>query len=446
MGVCCDNNSINKKLTIKVKRKRKPRRTKEKVEDMQFEIIDVKDNITHQILTKTNTTLRELLTQADFNLNGNFDIQLKNSSNISDELNTNLKDIIDSYYPDTKLLSVTILVNYQGLSIPSNAKKAYEENTPIIGSAIFDDNNKFGLSLFNKDKNNLDTVYFDKKSNEYIQKFNLYSAFCSAKGIFYISGGEGEGGVGNGTGEADEVEFYGIFVAIDMNELLIGLSSDRKSISKMSENDAIMPLRKLPSLNIERSWHSMIFIPNKYIFIVGGIYTKIVEKYDIEKNEIKIDSELKEKRCEPALCLANNNYLYAFCGFHPFKDFNNNIERCDLLKKKRQWEIIGLSINITASFFGISFYKDNDILLISSKDNVDEDNKNYSVKIGNDEDTPDEIKETVLQFNGVRTFKDKLFYPMFDNFCVNIPMNIGKNKNVLILDINTGNIECKNYK
>ena len=420
MGVCCDNNSINKKLTIKVKRKRKPRRTKEKVEDMQFEIIDVKDNITHQILTKTNTTLRELLTQADFNLNGNFDIQLKNSSNISDELNTNLKDIIDSYYPDTKLLSVTILVNYQGLSIPSNAKKAYEENTPIIGSAIFDDNNKFGLSLFNKDKNNLDTVYFDKKSNEYIQKFNLYSAFCSAKGIFYISGGEGEGGVGNGTGEADEVEFYGIFVAIDMNELLIGLSSDRKSISKMSENDTIMPLRKLPSLNIERSWHSMIFIPNKYIFIVGGTNTKSVERYDIEKNEIKLDSELKE-------------------------NFNNNIERCDLLKKKREWEIIECSSNIIASFFGISYYKDNEILLLSPKDNIDDENKNYIVKIGDDDDTPDEINETVLQYNGIRTFKDKFFYPMFDNYCINIPLNVGKNKTVLILDTDTGNIECKNF-
>ena len=445
MGVCCDNNSINKKLTIKVKRKRKPRRTKEKVEDMQFEIIDVKDNITHQILTKTNTTLRELLTQADFNLNGNFDIQLKNSSNISDELNTNLKDIIDSYYPDTKLLSVTILVNYQGLSIPSNAKKAYEENTPIIGSAIFDDNNKFGLSLFNKDKNNLDTIYFDKKSNEYIQKFNLYSAFCSAKGIFYISGGEGEGGVGNGTGEADEVEFYGIFVAIDMNELLIGLSSDRKSISKMSENDAIMPLRKLPSLNIERSWHSMIFIPNKYIFIVGGTNTKSVERYDIEKNEIKLDSELKEIRCEPTLCLINNNYLYAFCGFHPFKYFNNNIERCDLLKKKREWEIIECSSNIIASFFGISYYKDNEILLLSPKDNIDDENKNYIVKIGDDDDTPDEINEAVLQYNGIRTFKDKFFYPMFDNYCINIPLNVGKNKTVLILDTDTGNIECKNF-
>ena len=404
MGVCCDNNSINKKLTIKVKRKRKPRRTKEKVEDMQFEIIDVKDNITHQILTKTNTTLRELLTQADFNLNGNFDIQLKNSSNISDELNTNLKDIIDSYYPDTKLLSVTILVNYQGLS-----KKAYEENTPIIGSAIFDDNNKFGLSFFNKDKNNLDTVYFDKKSNEYIQKFNLYSAFCSAKGIFYISGGEGEGGVGNGTTEADEVEFYGIFVAIDMNELLIGLSSDRKSISKIGTN------------------------------------TKSVERYDIEKNEIKLDSELKEIRCEPTLCLINNNYLYAFCGFHPFKYFNNNIERCDLLKKKREWEIIECSSNIIASFFGISYYKDNEILLLSPKDNIDDENKNYIVKIGDDDDTPDEINETVLQYNGIRTFKDKFFYPMFDNYCINIPLNVGKNKTVLILDTDTGNIECKNF-
>ena len=35
---------------------------------------------------------------------------------------------------------------------------------------------------------------------------------------------------------------------------------------------------------------------------------------------------------------------------------------------------------------------------------------------------------------------------MFDNFSVNIPMNIGNNKNVLILETNTGEIECKHYK
>ena len=50
----------------------------EKIEDLQFEIIDVNDNITHQILTKTNHTLRELLTQAGFNQNGNFDEEILN--------------------------------------------------------------------------------------------------------------------------------------------------------------------------------------------------------------------------------------------------------------------------------------------------------------------------------------------------------------------------------
>ena len=437
MGACCDNTSGKNKFTIKVKRKKR-RKTREKFEDMNFEIIDVNQGKSHQILTKTNTTLRELLNQADFNLNEEFEVQLKNGRNINEEFNTNLKDIIDKYYPDATLLSLTILVNNKGLSIPSNIKKAYEEMSPIIGSAIFDDEKIFGLSIFYKEDNSLKTFYFDKSKNENIQKFNFYSAYCSAKGIFYISGGEGDSDSSQGNEDGNPPEFYGNFVGIDMTQLEVNLSSDN--------DELYIPIKKLPSLNIERSWHSMIFVPNKYIFIVGGIYTKSVERYDIEKNEIKIDSELKEKRCEPALCLVNNNYLYAFYGFYPFKDFNNNIERCDLLKKKREWEIIGVSSNIIASFFGISFYKNNEILLISSKDNVDDDNKNYTVKIGNDEDTPDEIKETVLQFNGIRTFKDKLFYPMFDNFCVNIPMNIGKNKNVLILDINTGNIECKNYK
>ena len=454
MGACCENVSGTRKFKVKVKRKKK-RKNKDKIEDMNFEIIDTNQNKSHQILTKSTTTLRELLTMANFNLTEDFEVNLKNNKNINEEFNTNLNDIIDKYYPDETLISLTILVNNKGLSIPCDIKKAYIEMTPLIGNAIFDEENIFGLLIYCREKGNLETFYLDKKKNENLLNFNNYSAFCSAKGFFYISGGEENKEVSKDDISLDQPEFFWNFVSIDMNKLMsnsnINLSNaikeeDEEENENENKNSKNTLIKKLPRLNIERSWHSMIFIPNKYIFIVGGIYTKIVEKYDIEKNEIKIDSELKEKRCEPALCLANNNYLYAFCGFHPFKDFNNNIERCDLLKKKRQWEIIGLSINITASFFGISFYKDNDILLISSKDNVDEDNKNYTVKIGNDEDTPDEIKETVLQFNGVRTFKDKLFYPMFDNFCVNIPMNIGKNKTVLLLETNTGNIECKHYK
>ena len=435
MGVCCDN--VNKKFTIKLKRKKK-HKTKEKIEDMNFEIVDVNHGKSHNIVTKTNTTLRELLTLADFNLNEDFEVQLKNNKNINDEFNTNLKDIIEKYYPDVILISLTILVNNKGLSIPSNIKKAYEEMTPLIGNAILDEESKFGISIYHKDNKTLETFFLEKNKYEDIRKFNSFSAYCSAKGIFYISGGEGN----EESGLEGQAQVFGNFISIDMAQLESCLDINNSSISE----EINLPINKLPSLNMERSWHSMIFIPNKYIFIVGGLYSKTVERYDIEKNDIKIDSELKEKRCEPALCLVNNNYLYAFCGFNAFNDFNNNIERCNLLKKKREWETIGLSSNITASFFGISFYKDNEILLISSKDNMDDENKNYTVKIGNDEDNSDEIKEIVLQYNGIRIFKDKFFYPVFDNYCVNIPVNIGNNKTVLILDINTGNIECKQYK
>ena len=59
----------------------------------------------------------------------------------------------------------------------------------------------------------------------------------------------------------------------------------------------------------------MILIPKKYVFIVSGTNNKSVELFDIEKNEIKIDSYLNEALREYSLTLVNNLYLYAFCGF-----------------------------------------------------------------------------------------------------------------------------------
>ena len=257
-------------------------------------------------------------------------------------------------------------------------------------------------------------------------KFNSFSAFCSAKGILYISGGEKE----EQLDIKKSTEEYNNFVSIDMNKL----------------NYYNLYLEVLPNLIEKRTWHSMIFVPNQYIFIVGGLNTKSVEIFDIDKNEIYIDSELLEKRCEPTMCLVNNIYLYAFCGFSPFQNFNDSIERCNLLKKKREWEFIDYTNKIIPSFFGVSYSNDDEILLISSKDTVDDDNKNYKIKIEKEEDSPDEINEIKLNFNGVRTFKDKLFYPFFDNYAINLPLIVGDDKQVLTLDINTGNIESKNYK
>ena len=190
----------------------------------------------------------------------------------------------------------------------------------------------------------------------------------------------------------------------------------------------------------------MIFVPYQYIFIVGGLNTRTVEIYDIEENEIFLDSELNEKRCEPTMCVINNIYLYAFCGFYPYYNFNDTIERCNLLKKKREWEYIEYSGKINPSFFGISYFKKDEILLISPKDSKIDDNKSFIYKIGKDEDTLDEVNEIKINYNNMKTFRDKLFYPIFDNYSINLPLIVGENKNVLLLNINTGEIQCETYK
>ena len=431
MGTCGSNNTTSKKnITVKIKSLRKKRnKIKNKIQNIDFEIYDtITKKTNYQKSIKNNLTLSELLTLADYNVFGDLDIQLNDYTNITSELNSNIKDIIETYFPNENLLTVNLLVTTKGLSIPSNIRKAYQDMTPIIGNAIFENPKMFGIILYFKENSSLETYYFDKEINKELTKFNSFSSYCSARGIFYISGGEKEE-------EIDikkETEEYNDFISIDMKKL----------------NYYNLYLDVLPNLIEKRTWHSMIFVPNQYIFIVGGLNTKTVEIYDIDKNEIYLDSELNKKRCEPTMCLVNNIYLYAFCCFSPFDNFNDSIERCNLLKKKREWEFIDYTHNITPSFFGVSYLEkeDNNIILISSKDNYDDENKSYTVKIEKDEDCPDEMNEIKINYNEIRTFKDKLFYPVFDHTAINMPLIVGENKHVLILDIHTGNIECKIFK
>ena len=427
MGTCGGKvEDMKRKYAVKAKPKKKKKKKKELIQEVNFEIIDTVHNISAERLIKNNITLSELLTMVNYNTLGDLDIRLKDSISLNDDMNTNIHDIIDKYFPNVNLLTFQILVTIKGLSIPSNVKNAYMKMSPIIGNPIFENSKTFGIALYYQKDNTLETFYYNKSDYEELGKFNSFTSFCSAMGKLYISGGQNE--------EQSRIENieeeYNDFISIDMNNL------NKKSLN----------MNILSNLVISRSWHTMIFVPNQYIFIVGGLNTQKVEIYDIGKNEIYVDSELKEVRCEPTMCVVNNIYLYAFCGFTPYKNFNVTIERCNLLKKKREWEYVVYSNIISASFFGVSYFKDDEILLISSKDNLDDENKSYTFKIGMEEDVPDEINEIVLQFDDVRTFKDKLFYPIFDNLSVNSPLIVGENKKVLLLNTNTGDIESKNYK
>ena len=196
----------------------------------------------------------------------------------------------------------------------------------------------------------------------------------------------------------------------------------------------------------------MIYVPNKYIFIVGGSNTKSVELYDIEEKKLTKDSELNEIRCECSLCLVNNMYLYAFFGFVLHQEYNNAIERCNLLKENRKWEYVNYEksegLDLKLSFFGISYFKDNELLLIGGNDNDSEKRYDYKYIISQNEEEKDIIKEfnCELTENNV-VFRDKLFLPTGENSSINIPVFVGENVKIFILEngkINVLNNQNKN--
>jgi len=224
---------------------------------------------------------------------------------------------------------ITIFCVYSILDIPENIIQAYTKTT-LLGKPIADEKNEALSVIINNKKDNSFSIHqYFYENHHYTSNFNEQSAYCNSLDTLYISGGED-----NSTGEV-----LNTFYAVDLKKNIISL---------------------LPKLNLERANHSMIFIPNKYIFIVGGNSQKSVELYDIEENELKVDSELNEIRSEASLCCMNNRYLYAFCGYEYSIDFIESFEICDLKKISRKWEKLDFkcqdSLKLEIRFFSITYY------------------------------------------------------------------------------------------
>ena len=117
--------------------------------------------------------------------------------------------------------------------------------------------------------------------------------------------------------------------------------------------------------------HSMIYIPKKYIYIVGG-GTLETELYDIEKKSIIIDNKMKEIRNECTLFIMNNSILYAFCGISVDGSFISTVERCNLRQKERIWSYVNYSTADNTlfgeCFYVASFFSDSSVLLFAANE------------------------------------------------------------------------------
>jgi hypothetical protein len=334
--------------------------------------------------------LKDIFNELNIEKNRDYDLLDKNGEKLNDKLDLKVKDIFHGESP------IELSVKYKGLEIPKDIKQAYINDSKLIGSLILDNPEYFGLVTLETDTLKTNQVKFNLEENDYLKKFNSFSAFCNGNKKIYLSGGETSTDPANSTTFAD-------FIEIDLEQ--------------NDPNNLVY--RNLPNLNEARTWHSMIFIPKKYVFIVSGTNIKSVELFDTEKNEIKIDSYLNEARSECTLALVNDLYLYAFCGFLLHQTFVNTIERCNLGRENRKWEIVNYKlengIQFNPSFFAVGYLND-DILLFGGNENEEDKNKNYLLKNG------EILEEFYNNENIVGVYREKLFHPINNETSALIPL------------------------
>ena len=327
--------------------------------------------------------------------------------------NYTLDDLIDRPFSEWHNIYKTLRIKLirSGLHIPNEVRKYIAKRTYLIGGLTFDKPNSFGLFIFNKMNNS--TLSFEYSTNIYIQMrtVNQFSAYCNALNKLYISGGE----LANN-------QITDTFMSIDLNEV---------------QQNIFVPTQ-LCNLRKKRYWHSMIFIPEKYIFIIGGPNELDVELYDIDKNVCVIDSRLNTDRCEPSLILVNEKYLYTFFGFHLYESFINSIERCNINRKHRQWEMVNYKLsntpNLAKAFFGVS-YVGNNILLLSDKENQNDLKPNYLLVPG--QTNCDTINgEGILNSKSTRLFGEKFFIPFTEEESINLAFKSGEPKIFIVNNIN----------
>ena len=327
--------------------------------------------------------------------------------------NYTLDDLIDRPFSEWHNIYKTLRIKLirSGLHIPNEVRKYIAKRTYLIGGLTFDKPNSFGLFIFNKMNNS--TLSFEYSTNIYIQMrtVNQFSAYCNALNKLYISGGEPANN-----------QITDTFMSIDLNEV---------------QQNIFVPTQ-LCNLRKKRYWHSMIFIPEKYIFIIGGPNELDVELYDIEKNVCVIDSRLNTDRCEPSLILVNEKYLYTFFGFHLYESFINSIERCNINRKHRQWEMVNYKLsntpNLAKAFFGVS-YVGNNILLLSDKENQNDLKPNYLLVPGQTNcDTIND--EGILNSKSTRLFGEKFFIPFTEEESINLAFKSGEPKIFIVNNIN----------
>lgn len=368
------------------------------------------------------TTFQTLMDEISSLINKQYDYKYTYISNNEEiEFSFYLSETLISKFPFALSSPLKINLTYTGLAISNNVKQFYIDNINIISSPVFPvdlPSNNLSLILFDKTKGLFEVKNIIINDEDINLSVSNFSAYCNMDNKLFISGG-----MQNETGQN---QLTNVFFYINLRTLEI---------------------KRLPNLKENRAWHSMIFVPEKYIFIVSGLGSKLVELYDYENGVVEEDSTLNEMRCECSCCVVNNMYLYVFCGYLENFGFLHSIEKSNLRKNKRKWEVVNYKRENDVFFYPSFFPLVNDdsnqkILFLGVNEFDSEVNqewvKSYIFKYGLENEVIEENKKISIFSGNVFPFKFAL--PIDNNTNILISLPIAKNAKIYWVN-NSGIIE-----
>ena len=265
---------------------------------------------------------------------------------INDYLVENKLNLPDNYFNELKCFNKPVSFQDEIESLlPKEIEYQEKEFYPeIIAKPFF---SPFEILCFYKNEKKFVTLNYSKdiKDKLNIDNFNITSSYCNGNNHLYISGGE------NSLNNLWEINL-------------------KKNLINLLIND--MPPKK---------YHSMIFIPNNIVFIVGG-HNLNTFYYDLKEKQIIKWGNLNIIRIEPALQVIKNR-LYCFdCTNLKEKKYEYSFEYTELYSNiENKWELIRPKIDFNKWFnqqlFGVAKDKNNDIVFLGGKFNDEYTNIDY---------------------------------------------------------------------
>ena len=336
--------------------------------------IDPNKKIIDVVETEKNTVLLEI----EIGLQ----IQNLNTSNYKkslEKLNNNLPSSNNN-------LNQNLLLKNDNIQFNNN-----NNNNNNIKNILSPTINPFKIINYSPKESKINLYNFDPKIiNEYkLNDFNQSSACVNSPNNLYLSGG------------------------INSNKVPI------KNFWIIDNNKLNVNLKELP---LPKSNHSMIYIPNNYIFFVGG-NNKFTFYYNIKNNTFSKWADLNEIQLRPALYFdEETNELFCMSNY---KD-NFFIEKTNLTNFP-EWEKIDVNIKDKPTFrnnFIIKKINQDKYLLIGNNSYI-YDNELKEIREYNNDISPN---KTGMQF------LDKNLYKLNNYLDASIPKNFNDEKEIIIVN------------